>query len=90
MPSALLTLGLILGIATVLRDVPKPGPWLLDPHNLAAFVIWLLYVLYLTARLGLGWRGVRLQYILVIGLVVALALYVLPTSTHHFTPRSRV
>jgi hypothetical protein len=44
-------------------------------------------VLYVTARLGLGWRGIRLQYILVVGLLVALALYVLPTSTHHFTSR---
>lgn len=85
----MLTVGLILGIAAVLRDVPRPAVWLLDPHNLASFVIWLLYVLYLTARLGLGWRGVRLQYILVAGLVVALALYVLPTSTHHFTPTGK-
>ena len=37
------------------------------------------------ARLGLGWRGVRLQYILLAGLVLALAVYALPTSTHHFT-----
>lgn len=83
----LLTLGLALGIVTMLHSslAAYPARWLLDPHNFVAFVTWLLYVLYLTARLGLGWRGVRLQYILVAGLLIVLALYLVPSTTHHFS-----
>jgi ABC-type transport system involved in cytochrome c biogenesis permease subunit len=84
----LLTLGLALGIVYMVHTT-QPGSaahWLLDPHNVVSFATWLLYVLYIGARLGLGWRGVRLQYVLVVGLFISLALYIVPTSTHHFLP----
>jgi len=83
----LLTLGLALGIAYVYSGAIRAPQlaWLTDPHNVVAFATWLLYVIYLGARLGLGWQGVRLQYILVVGLVMALTLYIVPTSTHRFS-----
>lgn len=82
----LLTLGLALGVARVFSgSLPTPPhTWLADAHTIASGLTWLLYVFYLAARLAAGWRGVRLQYVLIAGLFVALALYVIPTSTHRF------
>ena len=82
----LLTLGLTLGIVFIYSGVrPQTSAhWFADPTTLLSFVAWALYVVYLAARLGLGWRGVRLQYILLAGLVLALAVYALPSSMHHF------
>ena len=57
---------------------------LADYRGDGPFLAWLLYILYLTARLAAGWRGVRLQYILLIGLLIALALYAIPSTLHHF------
>ena len=83
----LLTLGLILGLTLVFggRAGQPPAAWFQDTHNLISFATWLLYVGYLAARLAAGWRGIRLQYILLAGLVVALALYFLPSPTHRFS-----
>ncbi|HZO89074.1 MAG TPA: cytochrome c biogenesis protein CcsA [Chthonomonadaceae bacterium] len=83
----LLTIGLAVGMALVFGGgLARPaGAWLTDPHNLAAIVTWFLYLFYLLARLVTGWRGVRLQYILIVGLVVTLALYFVPSSTHQFS-----
>ena len=84
----LLTIGLILGMARVFGSdmAQPPSAWLRDPHTVVSFATWLLYVFYLGARLAANWRGVRLQYILLAGLAVALALYAVPTSTHRFQP----
>ena len=62
----LLTIGLILGTTLVFSGVTQISPqnWLIDPHTFASFGVWLLYIFYVVARLGGGWRGVRLQYIL--------------------------
>ena len=82
----LLTLGLALGIVFIYSGV-RPSTsahWYADPTTLLSFVAWGLYVVYLAARLGLGWRGVRLQYILLAGLVLALAVYALPSTLHRF------
>ena len=82
----LLTLGIVLGLVRLYGgglDV-SPGAWLLDPHTLTSFATWGLYAFYLAARLGFGWRGVRLQYVLLAGFALALLVYVLPTSTHRF------
>ena len=82
----LLTLGLTLGVVFIYSGVrPQTNThWFADPTTLLSFVAWGLYVIYLGARLGLGWRGVRLQYILLAGLVLALAVYALPSSLHRF------
>lgn len=82
----LLTLGLATGIVRVFGgDLPGPASvWFTDPHTLVSLATWLLYATYLTARLGIGWRGVRLQYILLTGPLIVATLYFVPTSTHHF------
>jgi ABC-type transport system involved in cytochrome c biogenesis permease subunit len=82
----LLTLGITLGFVQVMTASPRFSltAWLSDPHTLMSLAAWLLYVFYLAARLASGWRGIRLQYVLIVGLVVVLSLYVMPTSTHHF------
>jgi ABC-type transport system involved in cytochrome c biogenesis permease subunit len=83
----LLTVGLALGILRAIEGGVSGSPqrsWLLDAHTLASIGTWFLYVVYLAARLLTGWRGVRLQYILIAGLFVALALYFVPSSMHQF------
>ncbi len=82
----LLTLGLVLGIIrTFGTDLPHPpGVWLRDPHTITALFTWLLYLCYFLSRLLLGLRGVRLQYLLILGFLVAISLYLIPTTTHHF------
>lgn len=83
----LLTIGLALGMARIFRGglTTPTAAWFTDAHTIASFGTWLLYLCYLSLRLLAGWRGVRLQYVLLLGMVVALALYVVPTSTHRFT-----
>lgn len=82
----LLTLGLVLGIIrTFGSDLNHPvGVWLRDPHTITAFFTWLVYLIYFLSRLLLNWRGVRLQYLLILGFLVALSLYMIPTTTHRF------
>lgn len=82
----LLTLGLVLGIIrTFGGDLPQPpGVWLRDPHTITALFTWILYLSYFLSRLLLGLRGVRLQYLILLGFLVAFSLYLIPTQTHHF------
>jgi ABC-type uncharacterized transport system permease subunit len=80
----LLTLGLTLGILYIYRSGMPHNAWWADPKTIVSFVVWLLYIVYLTARLAAGWRGVRLQYILLVGLIIAPALYLVPGPTHQF------
>ncbi len=82
----LLSAGLMLGMIDMARANPRitPQQWALDPHNLIAFIVWLLYGFYLVTRLLMGWRGVRLQYLLIAGLLVACTVYFAPNQTHHF------
>ena len=80
----LLTLGLSLGILYIYRSGMPTHFWWADPKTIVSFVVWLLYILYLAARLAAGWRGVRLQYVLLAGLIIAPALYVIPGPTHQF------
>ncbi len=83
----LLTLGLAIGFEQAIYGTVTHtlAAWFADPRILLSLVVWLNYVVYLSARLLLGWRGVRLQYILLIGMLIALALYLVPTSTHRFS-----
>jgi ABC-type uncharacterized transport system permease subunit len=80
----LLTLGLILGIVRAMHGGLK-GNWIADPHTIMSMAVWFVYCGYLGARLAGGWRGTRLNYLLIAGLVVTLALYFVPSSTHRFT-----
>jgi ABC-type transport system involved in cytochrome c biogenesis permease subunit len=83
----LLTLGLGVALAIIFGGGTKtaPGVWFAEAQFISSAALWLLFVAYLTARLTLGWRGVRLQYILLVGILCAFATYALPTaSAHHF------
>ena len=83
----LLTLGLGIGFeqAFAAAATHSVATMFADPRIVLSVVVWFNYVVYLGARLLLGWRGVRLQYILLAGMVIALALYLIPTSTHRFS-----
>lgn len=83
----LLTIGLALGIARVFGGgLSQPtSAWFLDPHAIASFAAWFLYVFYICARHFAGWGGARLQSILVVGLLVTLTLYFMPSQTHRFS-----
>lgn len=83
----LLTLGLGIGFEQALTGtVSHPfRAWFADPRIVLSLVVWFNYVIYLAARLIFGWRGVRLQYILLIGMLIALTVYLVPTSTHRFS-----
>lgn len=80
----MLTLGLALGFVNV-AALPRQSNPLLDPHTLMSFAAWLVYSVYLGARLLAGWRGTRLNYMLIVGLVVTLMIYFVPSTTHRFT-----
>ncbi len=82
----LLTIGLIVGMVHVFAgDVPKtPREWFMDQHTFISLATWVIYIFYQCSRLLNGWRGVRLQYILVAGMAATLALFAVPTNTHHF------
>jgi ABC-type uncharacterized transport system permease subunit len=78
----MLTIGLALGIA---RAASLHNNWLSDPKTIMSFVAWVVYGGYLTARTLGGWRGTRLNYLLIAGLAVTLALYFVPSATHRFS-----
>lgn len=82
----LLTIGLALGIARVFGGGLNhpPAVWLRDTKTIASFATWCVYLFYVLLRLAAGWRGVRLQYVLLVGFVFAVALYAMPTTTHMF------
>jgi ABC-type transport system involved in cytochrome c biogenesis permease subunit len=82
----LLTLGIALGLTGTFRAGSQLSPraFLVDPHTITAAITWSLYVFYIAARQLAGWRGVRLQYVLVAGLLLVLAVYAVPTTTHRF------
>lgn len=82
----LLTIGLALGMVSASHGGLK-GNWLMDPHTLMSFAAWVVYCAYLSARLVAGWRGARLNYLLLTGLAVTVSLYFVPTSTHRFPQR---
>lgn len=83
----LLTLGLVIGFEQAFTAAMghSIASWVADPRIVLSLVVWFNYVTYLGARLVLGWRGVKLQYILLAGMLIALTLYLIPPSTHRFS-----
>jgi ABC-type uncharacterized transport system permease subunit len=79
----LLTIGLASGI---IRAVTAHihGPWIADPKILASVVMWLIYGLYLVLHTVAHWRGLRANYLLLGGLLIALVTFFIPTSVHSF------
>ena len=82
----LMTIGLALGMVRVFGTglAHTPAQWFLDPHTIMSFLAWGVYIFYIGARLGAGWYGNRLQYILIIGMALVLSLTFAPSLPHKF------
>jgi len=46
--------------------------------------MWVVYGIYLALHVLAHWRGVRANYLLIGGLVIAVATYFVPTVVHRF------
>lgn len=79
----LLTLALALGIVRAAEGALRPG-WMTDMHTLVSMIAWIIYGIYMAARRLAGWRGSRLQYLLITGLAVSLLLLFVPGVSHRF------
>lgn len=79
----LLTIGLVCGLIRAMAGGLTPG-WDTDPKILASLVTWLVYAAYLALHIVAHWRGPRSHYLLVGGLLLALATYFVPTTAHQF------
>lgn len=66
---AMLTLGLFSGVLWFQRHQPNYAP-LQDPKVLFSLVTWLVFAVYLAARLWLGWRGRRTNLVVVCGFLL--------------------
>jgi ABC-type uncharacterized transport system permease subunit len=71
---AMLTLGLFSGVLWFQRHQPNYAP-LHDPKVLFSLVTWLVFALYLAARLWLGWRGRRTNLVVVCGFLLLVASF---------------
>ena len=80
----LLTLSLVV-IPMIFRGAVKEpaSAWFVDSRFVSTAVLWFLFSTYLAGRLIIGWRGVRLQIILLAGIALAFAAYALPTASAH-------
>ena len=81
----LLTLGIASGWLRAASANGLPGGWQTDPKTLLAYVVWLVYAAYLWARLRAGWTPARTGYILFIGLLLSLLLFLVPSAAHRFS-----
>jgi len=79
----LLTIGIALGAVVAVEGSLRRN-WMVDPHTIASVVAWLVYGIYLGLRTVGGWRGTRPNYLLIAGLVVTIAIFFIPSSTHRF------
>lgn len=79
----LLTLGILSGLARAWAG-ELPNGWQTDPKTLLAYLVWAVYGVYLWARLAARWPATRTACVLLIGLALALLLFVIPTATHRF------
>jgi cytochrome c-type biogenesis protein CcsB len=70
----LLTAGLALGAGWAHTAWGRAWGW--DPKEVWSLITWLIYLFYLTARFGAGWRGRRTAYLSLAGFAVVLFTYV--------------
>ena len=78
----LLTIGLFSGVIRVMHGMP--GHWAVDPKIVLSMAMWVVYGIYLALHFLAHWRGVRANYLLIGGLVIAVATYFAPTVVHRF------
>ncbi|MBC7807966.1 MAG: cytochrome c biogenesis protein CcsA [Akkermansiaceae bacterium] len=81
----LLTLGIVSGWLRAAAGNGLPGGWQWDPKTLLAYAVWFVYATYLWARLKAGWTPARTGYILLVGLILSLILFLVPSATHRFS-----
>ena len=79
----LLTLGILSGLLRAAAGGMSAG-WQLDPKALLSYAVWLIYGVYLVARLALNWPPVRTAYVLLLGLPLCLLMFLVPSATHRF------
>jgi ABC-type transport system involved in cytochrome c biogenesis permease subunit len=79
----LLTLGILSGLVRAFGG-GLPQGWQTDPKALLAYAVWAVYGAYLVARLVLNWPPVRTSYVLLVGLVLCLLLFLVPSAAHRF------
>lgn len=81
----LLTLGIVSGWLRAASDNGLSHGWQTDPKILLAYGVWFVYAAYLWARLKAGWSPTRTGYILLVGLLLSLLLFLVPSATHRFS-----
>ena len=79
----LLTLGILSGLVRAVGGA-LPDGWQTDPKTLLAYAVWIVYGVYLWARLGARWPATRTSYVLLIGLGLCLLLLLIPSHAHRF------
>jgi ABC-type uncharacterized transport system permease subunit len=79
----LLTVGIIAGVIRASGGA-FPHGWAVDPKILLSAVTWIVYGVYLGLHVLAHWRGPRANYLLIGGLLIALATYFAPTGVHKF------
>ncbi|MFQ5926114.1 MAG: inner membrane protein YpjD [Terriglobia bacterium] len=83
----LITIGLLVGTLGAANSWGKG--WLLDPKVLLSFTLWVVYLLLVYSRVGIGWRGRKAAVSTIVGMAAVLvswsANYV--SSLHAFFTR---
>ncbi len=77
----LLTLGMITGLIWSKQVFGSFWSW--DPKETYSLITWLLYAAILHQRFTVGWRGRRIAFFTIIGFVVSLITFWVPS--YHFT-----
>jgi cytochrome c-type biogenesis protein CcsB len=77
----LLTVGIFLGSIWAHQSSGRFWSW--DPSETWALITWLVYVAYLSARMGAGWRGRKTTYLSLAGFALVLVTYV---GVNYFSP----
>lgn len=71
--TVLLGIGIILG--AIWGHEAWGSYWFWDPKETAALITWLIYIVYLHARLIAGWRGSKTAWFAIIGFVAVMLCY---------------
>lgn len=80
----LLTLGIASGWLRAMAG-GLPNGWQWDSKTLLSYGVWLVYAVFLWARLRGGWTPTRTAYILLWGLAVCLLTLLVPSAAHRFS-----
>lgn len=79
----LLTIGLLSGAIRV-GAAGWPDGWASDQKIVASLLTWFVYGIYLVLHHASRWRGVRANYLLLVGPVLTLITFFVPTSVHRY------